>query len=166
MKKLIGLILSFFLCCALTCIGYFKDTPILACLSAIASAVLGSVISIIFEAIDSHGQGFHMWYQQLKYRKKEIRLSFSYLFKIQIDGKYLLIKGNRLKTNISLSVESNMYYPEAKPALESFRYISDIKMGNTNETDDLRINIKGKNLLSFMEVFVYERSRVRSVPGV
>ena len=116
MKKLIGLILSFFLCCALTCIGYFKDTPILACLSAIASAVLGSVISIIFEAIDSHGQGFHMWYQQLKYRKKEIRLSFSYLFKIQIDGKYLLIKGNRLKNQYQPVGGVYKYYPEAKPA--------------------------------------------------
>ena len=113
MKKLIGLILSFFLCCALTCIGCFKDTPILACLSAIASAVLGSVISIIFEAIDSHGQGFHMWYQQLKYRKKEIRLSFSYLFKIQIDGKYLLIKGNRLKNQYQPVGGVYKYYPEA-----------------------------------------------------
>lgn len=159
MKKLIGLILSFFLCCALTCIGYFKDTPILACLSAIASAVLGSVISIIFEAIDSHGQGFHMWYQQLKYRKKEIRLSFSYLFKIQIDGKYLLIKGNRLKNQYQPVGGVYKYYPEAKPALESFRYISDIKMGNTNETDDLRINIKGKNLLSFMEWFLSMKDR-------
>ncbi len=159
MKKLIGLILSFFLCCALTCIGCFKDTPILACLSAIASAVLGSVISIIFEAIDSHGQGFHMWYQQLKYRKKEIRLSFSYLFKIQIDGKYLLIKGNRLKNQYQPVGGVYKYYPEAKPALESFGYISDIKMGNTNETDDLRINIKGKNLLSFMEWFLSMKDR-------
>lgn len=32
-------------------------------------------------------------------------------------------------------------------------------MGNTNETDDLRINIKGKNLLSFMEWFLSMKDR-------
>lgn len=40
-------------------------------------------------------------------------------------------------------------------------------MGNTNETDDLRINIKGKNLLSFMEWFLSMKDREYDpCPGV
>lgn len=159
MRKFVGLIFCFVLCSIATCIGCIRDNPILACLSAITSAILGSLMSIIFEAIDSHGQGFRMWYQHLKYGKKEIRLSFSYLFKIQIDGKYLLVKGNRLKRQYQPVGGVYKYYPEAKPALESFGYIPDTKMGNTNETDDLRIIIKGKKILSFMEWFLSMKDR-------
>lgn len=159
MKKLFATILGFVVCCILTCIGCYNNAPILASLSAIASAILGSLVSIIFQAVDTHEQGFSMWFQQLKYRKKEVRISFSYLFRIQIDGKYLLVKGNRLKKQYQPVGGVYKYYPEAKPALESFGYRSDVKMGNSSETDDLRIFIRGKKLLSFMEWFLSMRDR-------
>lgn len=159
MKKFSVVILGLILCCILTCIGCSNDFPVLTVLSSIASAVLGSLVSIIFEAVDAHGQGLRIWFQQFKYREKEIRISFSYLFRIQVDGKYLLVKGNRLKNQYQPVGGVYKYYPEAKPTLESFGYRPDIKMGNTDETDDLRISIRGRKLLPFMEWFLSMKDR-------
>lgn len=97
MKKTITFITGFVIITILTCIGAIVKEPFWACLGSIASAALGSLISIVFTFIDTHRQDWRLWLQQLKFSKKDIRLSFSYLFRIQVDGKYLLVKGNRLK---------------------------------------------------------------------
>ena len=43
--------------------------------------------------------------------------------------------------------------------LERMKFNLDTKMGNTDETDDLRIRIKGKYLLTFMEWFMSMENR-------
>lgn len=159
MKKAIVIILIFIICCILTCLGYIYQVPILTCLSAIASAILGSVVSIIFEALDSHGQGFTLWLQHIRYWNKEIRLSFSYLYRIEVDGKYLLVKGKRLKNQYQPIGGVYKYYPEAKSVLENMNFGADIRMGNTDATDDLRIVIRGKYILDFMEWFMSMKDR-------
>lgn len=159
MKKAIIMILIFIVCCILTCWGAVQQAPIVVCLGAIASTILGSVVSIIFEAIDFHGQGLHLWLQHLGYWNKEVRLSISYLFRIEVDGKYLMVKGNRLKRQYQPVGGVYKYYPEAKPVLERMKFNLDTKMGNTDETDDLRIRIKGKYLLTFMEWFMSMENR-------
>lgn len=143
----------------MTCIGCLSHTPVLACLASIASAVLGAIISVIIEAVDTQGQGLRLWFQHIKYWKQDIRLSFSYLFRIQVDGKYLLVKGNRLKKQFQPVGGVYKYYPEAKPTLEKFLFRPDTKMGNSDETDDLRIFIRGKHLLSFMQWFLSMKDR-------
>lgn len=158
-KKAIIMILVFIVCCILTCWGAVQQAPIVVCLGAIASTILGSVVSIIFEAIDFHGQGLHLWLQHLGYWNKEVRLSISYLFRIEVDGKYLMVKGNRLKRQYQPVGGVYKYYPEAKPVLERMKFNLDTKMGNTDETDDLRIRIKGKYLLTFMEWFMSMENR-------
>ena len=97
--------------------------------------------------------------QHLRYWNKEIRLSISYLFRIEVDGKYLMVKGNRLKNQYQPVGGVYKYYPEAKPTLERMRFNLDTKMGNIDETDDLRIRIKGRYLLTFMEWFMSMENR-------
>ena len=56
-------------------------------ISVAASGVFGIAIASLYELIDTHDQGFKTWFNtQILYRNKIIRLSFSYLFKIQVDG--------------------------------------------------------------------------------
>lgn len=102
MKRPIVLIVLFIMAGIFTCIGVGTDTSWLAMLGAIASAIFGTIISMIFESIDTHGQGMKLWMQHIKYWKQDIRLSIAYLFRIEIDGKYLLVKGNRLKKQFEL----------------------------------------------------------------
>lgn len=65
----------------------------------------------------------------------------------------MLVRGNRLKNQYQPVGGVYKYYDEAKPTLEKFHFRPDVKMGNTSETDDLRIYIKGKYLLRFIEWF-------------
>ena len=156
---MIIVILGFITCCIVTLGGAFYDSPLVVGLASISSAVLGSVVSIIFQAIDSHGQGIKLWWQHFWYRNKEIRLSISYLFRIEVDGKYLLVRGNRLTRQYQPVGGVYKYYPEAKPILEKMKFNIDTQIGNVDETDDLRIRIKGKYILRFMEWFISMQDR-------
>ena len=159
MKKRVFFMIGFVFIAILACLGNITQNLLLLFFSAIASAILGSLVSLVLTSFDRHGQAWRLWFQHIKFRKKEIRLSFSYLFKIEVDGKYLLVKGNRLKKQYQPVGGVYKYYDEAKPTLESFKFRPDIKMGNTSDTDDLRIFIEGKYLLLFMEWFKSMKNR-------
>ncbi len=64
-----------------------------------------------------------------------------------------MVKGNRLKKQFQPVGGVYKFYAEAKPNLEKWKYRPDTKMGNIDETDDLRIFIRGRYLLKFMEWF-------------
>lgn len=158
-KKLTIHIISLTVCLILTFIGSFSNIKILTAIGAVSSAVLGSVISIILESVSAQNQTVKLWWDHIKYYNKNIRLSFSYLYRVQVDGKYLLVKGNRLKNQYQPIGGVYKYYNEAKPFLESINYIPDTRMKNNEETDDLRIQIKGKYLLEFMQWFLSMKNR-------
>lgn len=82
-----------------------------------------------------------------------IRLSFSYLFKICVDNKYLFIRGHRLKNQYQPIGGVYKYYDEAKPQLEKMKYDIDTRMNNFDEPNDLRIRMPGKYILDFMDWF-------------
>ncbi len=122
-------------------------------IAIISSAVLGAIICSMSDALNTHEQGIKMWIQsQTLMRKKEIYLSFSYLYRISVNGKYLMVKGNRLKKFQPVGGVYK-YYNEAKRMLESMGCTPNIEMNNGEEPDDFRLNIKGKNLLKFGEWF-------------
>ena len=159
MKKAITLIVIFIILLVLSCLGTYWVKPWLTIVSTLSSSLLGAVISVVFEEMNFYNQGINLWIQQIKYRDKDIRLSFSYLYRIQVNGKYLLIKGNRLKSQIQPIGGVYKYYKEARPFLEGIKFRPDIKMNNFDETNDLRINIKGKYLLRFMNWFLSMKDR-------
>ena len=88
------------------------------------------------------------------YRNKKIRLSISYLYQIKVDGKYLLVKGNRIK---------NQYQPVGgvfKRFRESYYQLKDLDVLDddnipidSKSIDDLRIKLPGKNVNKFLKWF-------------
>lgn len=70
-----------------------------------------------------------------------------------------MVRGNRIKRQYQPVGGVYKYYDEARPALERLEFKPNIKMGNTDETDDLRIWIKGKYLLKFMDWFMSMENR-------
>lgn len=159
MKKITAIITLSIIFAVLACISIFIDKPLWAIISIVSSATLGSTVSIILAEIDTHGQKIKLLFQRFKYWKTDIRLSFSYLYRIQVNGKYLLVRGNRLKNQYQPVGGVYKFYAEAKSTLNQLKYVPDIKMGNTDETDDLRIHIKGKYILRFMEWFLSMQDR-------
>lgn len=128
--------------------------------AVIASGFVGAATSTAYELIDTHGQGFKTWFQsKITHRNKDIYLSFSYLYRIEVDGKYLLVRGHRMKNRYQPIGGVYKFYQEARPFLNSIHFQPDTMVGNTDETDDLRVRIKGKHLLSFMDWFLRMEDR-------
>ncbi len=129
-------------------------------ISVVASGVFGLMVSSIYEFVDTHGQGLKTWVDtQIRYRNKNIRLSFSYLFRIEVDGKYLLVKGHRMNNQFQPVGGVYKVYDEGRSFLNQIRAVSDTAMGNFDETDDLRIQIKGKNYFKFWDWFESMKDR-------
>lgn len=93
-----------------------------------------------------------------KAREKKVRFSLAYLFRIKIDGKYLLVKNSKI---------SNQYQPigGVYKKFESFKKISD-ELGVTEEKktnfrvpDDLRVYVQSKNTIKFAKWFHTRKNR-------
>ncbi len=91
---------------------------------------------------------------QVLLRNKEVRLSIAYLFKIKVDNKYLLVKSRR----------RNYYQPvggayKTLPGSEKIFEKLNIKPDRLVETshgvakNDLRVYMKGVNVIEFLEWF-------------
>lgn len=123
-------------------------------LSAVVSAFLGAAVSALYELIDTKGQTLTTWFKaKFVFRNADVYLSFSYLYKIMIDNKFLLIRGKRMAKRYQPIGGVYKKFDEANPILESLGCHPDTTMGNIDETDDLRLHIKGKNVLDFIEWF-------------
>ena len=127
---------------------------ILTILSSIISFLVGSVLKWIFE----NWQYLKLWINTNfgKARKKQVRFSLAYLFKIE--GKYLLVKNSKI---------SNQYQPigGVYKKFESFKTISD-ELGVTEEKkpnfrvpDDLRVYVQSKNTIKFVKWFHTRKNR-------
>lgn len=122
--------------------------------SAIASGVFGLMISSIYEFLNMHDQDPKTWFDtQVRYRNENIRLSFSYLFRIEVDGKYLLVRGHRMDNQFQPIGGVYKIYEEGNSFLNQIRATADTSMGNSDETDDLRLQIKGKDYFKFWDWF-------------
>lgn len=159
MKRMIIVIIAFIICCILIALSAALEVWWLTLIGTVAEIILGCIFAVSFDYFLTKGNNIKLLFQSIKYYNKEIRLSFSYLFKIEVEGKYLLVKGNRIQSQFQPIGGVYKYYTEAKPTLESFEYRPDIRMGNEKETDDLRIVVKGKYLLKFVDWFLSMKDR-------
>lgn len=154
MGKIIRILVIGIVSLAITALTTSSESVGMQTISVAANSVFGIAIASLYELIDTHDQGFKTWFNtQVLYRNKIIRLSFSYLFKIQVDGKYLLVRGHRMKNQFQPIGGVYKVYDEGKSFMDKIRAVSDTSMGNTDETDDLRLQIKGKEYFKFWEWF-------------
>ncbi len=94
------------------------------------------------------------------YRNQDIRLSISYLIRININNKYLLVKSKRIPNQFQPVGGVYKYYDGAvglfdelgvKPD-DGYKYDKDLR-------DDLRIKVKGKHVLKIIKWFESQKSR-------
>ena len=133
-------------------------------ISSIISMVIGFLIGLpfkFFRFVVETPKNF--WIirilTQTIYREKSIRLSVSYLFKIQIGNKYLLIKSNRINEFHPVG-GAYKYYEEVSSYFKKLKINSDIgyEPDDINK-NDLRIMIPGKNIMKFFKWFFSREGR-------
>ena len=86
----------------------------------------------------------------------EIRLTIAYLYRIEVNGKYLLVKSNRIANTYQPVGGVYKYYnPEAKKELDCMGAITDNKIDNDDVSEcDLRLNLLNrKKIGTFLKWF-------------
>jgi hypothetical protein len=94
--------------------------------------------------------------------EKEIRLTIAYLYRIEVNGKYLLVKSNRIANTYQPVGGVYKYYnPEAKQELDCMGAITDNKIDNDDVSEcDLRLNLLNRNKIgTFLKWFFKEQKR-------
>ena len=93
------------------------------------------------------------------YRFKHIRISAAYIFKIEIDGKYLLVKGRNID---QFQPVGGVYkrLAESSTIFQQLEILDDKQIPICDTTrHDLRVRIKGKHLHKFLLWFDSQKER-------
>ena len=123
----------------------------------------GIVLFSILNFLQNINRLYFYFQTQVLLRNKEVRLSIAYLFRIKVDGKYMLVKSSR----------RNYFQPvggafKTLPGSEKIFEKLDVKSDRLIETEkgvaknDLRVFVKGINVIEFIEWFNSKEDRETS----
>ncbi|MBD5447572.1 MAG: hypothetical protein HDR32_07495 [Treponema sp.] len=92
--------------------------------------------------------------QRLLYWNKEIRVSMSYVYRICVDDKYLLVQNSHRKTTYQFVGGKYKYYKQSESELRKLKMRLDDKLGQGfNRKNDIAFFIPAKNLKKFIDWF-------------
>ncbi len=124
--------------------------------STVGDLANGAVISLLIPIADAAMANRinvrHVWYS-VRYARRDVRISAAYLFKIKIDGKYLLVQGRRFP---QLQPVGGVYKtsPSGGSFLASIGARDDSLIPlDDRSINDLRIRIKGSQIPKFYTWF-------------
>ncbi|MBF4694257.1 SMODS-associated NUDIX domain-containing protein [Fusibacter ferrireducens] len=134
---------------------------ILTIILSIFSGLLTALIIYSLKFIKENYGSINIALKALINYNKHIRFSMSYIFRIKIDTKYLLIKGKRIE---QYQPVGGVYKIYNKEKLSQFNTRDDKEMPiDTTSRDDLRVRVPGKNVLKFLKWFHNRTDREISV---
>lgn len=115
------------------------------------TALTGYIIAIITENYGDIKMSISCYFQ---YKNEDIRISISYLYRIKVEGKYLLVKSKRIKEQYQPVGGVYKKYETANKYLDKLGIKDDngFYFDKDNE-DDLRLMVPSKNLNKFIKWF-------------
>lgn len=124
-----------------------------------------TLLGVSFRWLWENRRDLRLWVQSLNpfVAKPCIRLSIAYLYRIHINGRYLLIRNGRDQSHAFQPVGGvYKYFPgENRDEFERLGIISDTKMENDDRSEsDLRLHLKHRRKLpAFLKWFAEGRNR-------
>jgi hypothetical protein len=102
-------------------------------------------------------------FKTLWYWNKEVRLSIAYLFRIQVNGKYLLLK-NRKRDYYQLVGGAYKAFDSAKETFSKYKVTPDKQFATSHgiAKSDLRFMVPGRYVLRMLDWFYSQRQRETS----
>lgn len=123
----------------------------------IGGAVVGFVISSILGWLLYNHKFLKIKINTMIHRNEDYRISYAYLFRIKLENKYLLIKGNRIDQYQPIG---GVYkYFDSFSNLKNELQVVDEKDKSFYESNDLRIFLKGKNVVKLLKWIETGRNR-------
>ena len=129
-------------------------------ISTIIASIISFFVGAFLQGIRDNKKYLKLWIDTNigKARDKQVRFSIAYLFRIKIDGKYLLVKNSKI---------ANQYQPigGVYKKFDSFNNlaneleVTDEKKENFWVPNDLRVYVQSKNVIKFLEWFQTRRNR-------
>jgi hypothetical protein len=126
------------------------------------SLVTGFSVGMFIPALDEIGKNRehlrHLWYSA-RYRNRKIRVSAAYLFRIKIDDRYLLIRGNRFP---QFQPVGGVYKvsPQGSAELSAMEVAGDDLIPlDPSSAGDLRVRVPGRNIARFFNWFYSRQGR-------
>lgn len=91
---------------------------------------------------------------------KPVRISAAYLFRIMVNGRYLIIKGGKIPTQFQPVGGVYKRFESSNSDLNRMGVVPDNKMKSaTRDPEDLRIQLPAKNAVAFLDWFDSKRGR-------
>ncbi|MGW0409972.1 SMODS-associated NUDIX domain-containing protein [Streptomyces collinus] len=125
--------------------------------STVVNMTAGFSVGLLIPVADEVGKNWqqlrHIWYS-VRHRKQSIRVSTSYLFRIVIDGKYLLIRGSRYPNQFQPVGGVHKVSPQGSAALSAMGVVGDDLIPVDPSSDgDIRVRVPGRNIVQFFRWF-------------
>jgi hypothetical protein len=115
--------------------------------------LVGGILFFGLLSILKNIKNLYFYYQtQFKLRNKDIRISIAYLYRINVNGKYLLVKNSR-RNYFQPVGGAFKTLPGSEKIFESLNVKRDrlIETENGIAKNDLRVFVKGINVIDFLE---------------
>lgn len=127
---------------------------------ALASGLaVGLAVPIIDTALNNVGY-LKIAYYGLRTCRSRVRVSASYLYRIKVDEKYLLIRGERFNRQYQPVGGVYKFHPSSSGRLRELGVLNDdLLLADDVSEGDLRIRVPGRLLLSFVRWFAVGRGR-------
>ncbi len=144
--------------------GYFFDSEMIT--ASLYGGAAGIILAILIQGIDwltEHAKWLGIYIDAYRpFAHKEIRISTAYLFKIEQNGKYLLVRSARLKDRFQPVGGVYKYLdPTGKRELEALTIITDSSFTNDEVNEhDLRLKMHNKKFLPrYLKWFFSRKNR-------
>lgn len=135
------------------------SSNIIAFILSVLSGLITGWLAWIFKYVFENRKNLLLSIRTVLLWNNEIRVSISYLFQIKINGKYLLVKGNRIEQYQPVGGVFKML-PSFKELKRNYEITDDDQLPiDETSKDDLRIRIKGKNLIKLLRWFYLRKNR-------
>lgn len=130
-------------------------------LIAITCGILSPVIAFFIDSFLSNIKNLRVWWiSHIRYRNKKIRVSMAYLFRIYVDGKYLLVKNSKLQTFQPVGGVYKVLNTDVGYLVQRFEWDRDNKYSDFGEKKhDLRGIIPALELTPFIRWFESQKQR-------
>lgn len=124
--------------------------------------ISGIMIGIAVPLLDnfaSNSRYLKLAYYSVRYARQYIRMSISYLFRIKVDGKYLLVKGHRWQHYQPVGGVYKITDGASQIIEELGVLDDDLVPIDTVSMHDLRVRVPARKLVPFVRWFESGRSR-------
>lgn len=127
----------------------------------VSISVIAGILVIFVDNCISLGRNFLISLLcYIRHHNTYIRFSIAYLYRIKVNGKYLLVRGNRLKNQFQPVGGVFQYLPDSTTVFKGIEHKPDNMLKfSKKDKNDLRIRIKGKDVGKFLKWFDSAKDR-------